>query len=292
MKIFISWSGTRSKYVAEALYEWLPKVLQAVQPWISSEDISSGTRWADSIAKELEDVKVGIICLTSENQHAPWIMFEAGALSKTLTQTFVCPYLIDLKPSQVSGPLSLFQNNEANRDGTLKLLQTLNAALIHYQANPINGLEEIFDVWWSKLQKKLANLPPLSEPQQKTRSIEDILEELLGNSREHIRREDIRIASYAEKETHMDNFITMLEEFTNLLNVTNPIKHINSKKPDVPGIMKDIDSMGKFAMPEMFSNIQNLINASKKETQDLLNTPNETVNETEPNSEVTEIAED
>ena len=36
------------------------------------------------MANALEGMKVGIICLTLENLSAKWILYEAGALSKTL----------------------------------------------------------------------------------------------------------------------------------------------------------------------------------------------------------------
>jgi len=32
VRIFLSWSGTRSKHVAEALREWFPTVIQALEP--------------------------------------------------------------------------------------------------------------------------------------------------------------------------------------------------------------------------------------------------------------------
>ena len=41
MKVFISWSGTRSKALAVALKEWLPLILQYAKPWVSDKDISS-----------------------------------------------------------------------------------------------------------------------------------------------------------------------------------------------------------------------------------------------------------
>ena len=81
MKVFISWSGETSKGLAEALREWLPAVIQAVNPYFSPDDVSKGSRWSSEISKELEDSAIGIICLTKENLEAPWIMFEAGALS-------------------------------------------------------------------------------------------------------------------------------------------------------------------------------------------------------------------
>ena len=83
MKVFISWSGERSRSIAEALREWLPDVIQAVKPWLSAEDIDKGARWSSDLAHELEDAHVGVICLTPENLEEPWIHFEAGALSKT-----------------------------------------------------------------------------------------------------------------------------------------------------------------------------------------------------------------
>ena len=133
MKVFISWSGDRSRNVAEILRGWLPKVLQAVKPWMSDEDISTGTRWSTEIASELEASKAGIVCITPENQHNPWLMFEAGALSKTLTETYVCPYLFDLSTSQLSGPISQFQATLATKEGTFKIIQTLNKALSELQ---------------------------------------------------------------------------------------------------------------------------------------------------------------
>ncbi len=96
MKVFISWSGPRSAAVAEALRYWLPKVIQALEPWMSADDIEKGTRWRSGIATELEQSSVGIICLTRENLDSTWIHFEAGALSKQQKSTYVREILRDL----------------------------------------------------------------------------------------------------------------------------------------------------------------------------------------------------
>jgi hypothetical protein len=90
--VFISWSGLRSGAVAEALRNWLPKVINALKPWLSTTDIDKGARWSTDVAVRLEVAKAGIICLTPSNLHSDWILFEAGALSKTLQNTFVSPY--------------------------------------------------------------------------------------------------------------------------------------------------------------------------------------------------------
>ena|SRR6185312_7799939 len=61
--IFISWSGKRSLYAAEALREWLPNVIQAAKPWMSERDIEKGARGLTEVGNALEGMKVGIICL-------------------------------------------------------------------------------------------------------------------------------------------------------------------------------------------------------------------------------------
>lgn len=82
LTVFISWSGKTSQMVASALRDWLPQVLQSVTPFMSEHDIAKGSRGQDEIAGKLRDAAMGVICLTPSNVAAPWILFEAGALSK------------------------------------------------------------------------------------------------------------------------------------------------------------------------------------------------------------------
>ena len=89
MRVFLSWSGERSKSLALALKTWLPDVVQRLDPWISAKDIDRGTRWGVELSRELEKTDIGIVCLTPENVTAPWILFESGALSKALDKS--CP---------------------------------------------------------------------------------------------------------------------------------------------------------------------------------------------------------
>jgi hypothetical protein len=80
MEVFISWSGERSKAVAEALHDWLPNVIQTVRPWVSLADIEKGTRWNTDIASQLAECRVGLICLTPENVSAPWLLFGSPGI--------------------------------------------------------------------------------------------------------------------------------------------------------------------------------------------------------------------
>ncbi len=164
--------------MAEALRQWLPSVIQVVQPWMSDVDIDKGARWSKDIAAELEEASFGVICLTPENLEAPWILFEAGALSKKLEQTFVCPYLFDVEPAQLKGPLVQFQAAKAERDDTRKLVYTINRAL-DATALPADKLDKAFEKWWPELEQALRKLPEHPETPQPKRSVEEMIGEML-----------------------------------------------------------------------------------------------------------------
>ena len=53
MKVFISWSDKTNRRVAEALGEWLPYVIQAIDPFVSSGNIDKGERWGDELNNQL-----------------------------------------------------------------------------------------------------------------------------------------------------------------------------------------------------------------------------------------------
>lgn len=108
-KVFISWSGDLSKKLAEEVRLWLPGVLQFVKPYFTPNDIEKGTRWSTEITNELENSNAGIICLTKDNINKPWILFEAGALSKNFGKANVCTILFNLDSADLTGPLTSFQ---------------------------------------------------------------------------------------------------------------------------------------------------------------------------------------
>lgn len=155
MKVFISWSGTLSHRVATLLRDWLPNVLQAVEPWLSSQDIAPGARWFSEVSAQLEAVEVGIICLTAENARSSWLNFEAGAISKRQGGARVCVYAVDVPLSDIRGPLSQFQVARASRDDTFNLIRSLNSAL-GTSSLPEDRLHRSFEAWWPTLDGQLA----------------------------------------------------------------------------------------------------------------------------------------
>lgn len=112
MKVFISWPGEKSLAVAKVLHDWLPTVINSVEPWISSEGLRAGLKWNQQLEKELNGTNFGIIVATPRNQRAQWLNFEAGALSKKVggAESRVAPLLIDFeKATDLVGPLASYQ---------------------------------------------------------------------------------------------------------------------------------------------------------------------------------------
>lgn len=186
MKVFLSWSGDVSHKVALALRDWLPSVIQDVVPYVSSEDIDKGTRWSSDIAGELEESSFGILCVTKENLGAPWLCFEAGALSKTIDKAYVSPFLFNIKRSEVSGPILQFQSTIFEKDDVFKLISTVYATSSNNNLNE-ERLKKTFDVWWPSLEEELAKVkeadPQSQQDQPEEINTSQILEEILELSR-------------------------------------------------------------------------------------------------------------
>lgn len=158
MKLFICWSGSRSKAVAEALHEWLPTVLEGLATTYSP-DIEKGEPWFNSIGLELRQARAGLVCLTPENLQSDWIHFEAGALFRETAKIF--PYLYKVTAGEVHGPLSHFQNTEANQSDTKKLMVSI-AELMAAQAPARESWEAKFTAQWPALDTRLKKISPLT----------------------------------------------------------------------------------------------------------------------------------
>lgn len=190
MRVFISWSGSKSEQVALALREWLPGVINHVEPFVSSEDIYAGLRWQGEIASMLDASNFGIVCVTGENQMSSWLNFEAGALAKAVDVSRVIPLAIDLKPSDVELPLGQFQAKPATREGLSDVIVSLNEALGESKL-PDELLRTSFDVWWPRLEEKLQEIErEATSDTPPPRKDRELLEETLDTVRSLARMVD------------------------------------------------------------------------------------------------------
>ena len=144
MKVFISWSGGRSRAIGDVLRRWLPSVLQAVRPYFSPDDVAKGSRWSSEIAKELDASRIGLLVITPENQEAPWLLFEAGALAKNLDRSKVCPLLFGkMEPTDVKGPLVQFQAAQFSKDEMKRVTKMVNSELGDTALSPSEGVRRV-----------------------------------------------------------------------------------------------------------------------------------------------------
>lgn len=181
MKVFISWSGKRSKAMANALKEWIPLIVQHAKPFVSDKDISAGDRWAQAIAGELESSNFGILCITPENISSEWILFEAGALSKAMQDAKVIPLLFGLDLRDLSGPLQQFQALKVDEQGMLEALKSINSASDNETDD--NTIERLVPALWSQLQEKLDAIPEKAETEKHMRPQSEIMEDLVSQVR-------------------------------------------------------------------------------------------------------------
>jgi ATP-dependent Lon protease len=194
MEVFISWSGARSRHIAESFKSWLGLVIQSVEPWISP-DIDKGARWNDALTDRLEKSSFGIICLTKDNLNAPYILFEAGALSKKRSDR-VGTFLYDLENSDIIQPLAQFQHTKNEKTDIFKLLESINKAVQESGDKALSDtiLKKSFDQSWSQLEGDLNQTPGLASTKPfPSRTTTDLLQEILEIVRvQHSALEDIR----------------------------------------------------------------------------------------------------
>jgi hypothetical protein len=163
MRVFLSWSGERSRRVATALHDWLPLVVQAARPFVSTGDIAKGRRWSEAIGHELNTSAYGIICITRENRAAPWLHFEAGAISKALEHAYVSPLLFQIKPSEIDGPLQQFQLTQCEKDDIWSLVRSINSRVAEEEQMTEHLLWQEFAMWWPTLEQGLNEIAALPD---------------------------------------------------------------------------------------------------------------------------------
>ena len=245
MKIFISWSGERSKRIATYLKGWIKRVLQGTEPWISTKDTESGSIWFSEVNDQLANTYVGIICLTKYNKDKPWILFESGALIKGLTHTRLIPLLIDIEKKEIEPPLSLLQAVYPIEEDIHKLLADINKNLTKELQLSDADLKENFDLHWPKFLENLNTIVKETEESVpiKKRSLEDLIGEVLQTVRElelQVRGIKNMPALYGDNRqyktsfnlptTHKFNTMVIFGELHKII----PIDHIN--------VMYDMDS--------------------------------------------------
>ena len=183
MPVFLSWSGSVSCAIAGELNDWLPQVIQTVEPFFS-KDQEKGVVWFDELNHELRKSAVGIVCVTPGNMGEQWIAYETGGIAGALERRRCCPILFGgLKSSDVKGPLSHYQHTVFESSDMRKLIQTINKTAGDGGFDETRVLRN-FDKWWPDLEGTIGKIIDKGEtPPPADRTERDILEEILEGVR-------------------------------------------------------------------------------------------------------------
>ena len=184
VKVVLSWSGAVAREVARTLRDWLPNVIQSVEPFMSEEDIAKGATWLPALQNALQQSQFGVICVTADNLAAEWLQFEAGAMWKAYDETRVCPFLFGLdSAAELKPPLGLFQACVANNDDDIfRLAKSINAVLPESDRLSDATLQRTFGKWLPELRERLAKISPAASRRER-RSVEEISLEILETVR-------------------------------------------------------------------------------------------------------------
>ncbi len=162
VQVFLSWSGVRSRRLAAALRDWLPSVLQVVEPWFSAADVPAGSRWSDELRSALLQAHVGIVCVTPECLQSQWLSFEAGVLFRLQAgerfQPPVYVFPVDVLSHEIRGPLSQFQWTQPDKEGTYRLVAALNTIGANERLISEEVLRRAFDANWPALELALSDI--------------------------------------------------------------------------------------------------------------------------------------
>ena len=116
-----------------------------------------GRRWGVELAQRLESTNGGILCVTPENVREPWLIFEAGALSKSVKDGQIHPLLFGMKSGELQGPLSQFQATAVSKEEIGKLVRDLDEAAGEKKLSA-ERIEKAFATCWPELDRKLSAL--------------------------------------------------------------------------------------------------------------------------------------
>ncbi|WP_072807533.1 TIR domain-containing protein [Rhodococcoides yunnanense] len=180
--VFISWSGELARAVAEVLQEWLPTLMDDVDPWVSSVSIQAGMHWLGQVNARLDTAVFGIVLVTLENKGKEWLNFEAGALGQRfvgIERGRVVPITVDFtSATELPTTLSQFQAVPMDRDGLWRAAKSLAESLGKNESS----VQRRFDGSWDDLKAKLDAALEV-EPSAPPRTIESKVDELLQSTR-------------------------------------------------------------------------------------------------------------
>lgn len=172
-EVFFSWSGDKSKEIALKFQDLFKHVFEpAVTSFMSARDIGVGRRSLDVLFSKLEQCNYGVCFVDAENARAPWIQFEAGALSKLIDTSRVMVLSLDGNVQSLEGtPLNEFQHKLFNKDDIKSIFEGIIESYKLEKSRDI--IIQRFDGEWDNFYRNAQIILEKGEEQKKVETDED-----------------------------------------------------------------------------------------------------------------------
>jgi len=191
MKLFLSWSGPKSRPIAEIMKNWIQFLFPSgVDIWLSTQgnSIKPGSFAVPQIIKGLRQSDYGVFCFTKDNVKSPWMMFEAGAVCKQDSNTSeiegVYTILFEGDIDDLRGtPLEQLQHTLFNKESMYKFFAAVNTisgqALIDEHRLSKNA-EDSWDIYYPRIATALGERSVRGESMDKEQLIIKLPESYFG----------------------------------------------------------------------------------------------------------------
>lgn len=208
-KVFISWSKSPAREIAEALKELMEKIFPDpnISFFVSSADkggTHAGDRFRSILDSNLETSNYGILILTKNNYSQPWIMFESGALSKDSQISKIVPVFFNRDKNNLEEPLKPFNNIQFKKDDFEQLAYSIKMAQFETKelnSDQTNTINDSIEKHWAKFENKVNNAIENHQT-----NIEEITENVTSLMMDESAYEKI----LSKRETHLEELISNL----------------------------------------------------------------------------------
>ena len=170
MNIFLSWSGARSKCAAQAFSGFFSQFFFWDTPVIYlSTSTEKGVYWDEKLEKALDEADFGVLFLTRENcgNPSPWMMYEAGVLSRTAgpkgidsaKRRYVMTFLLDGSASDIPSPVSRMQSAVFDKSDIIEMAYRMYILYEKKSGMPEDRIKEYAAFCYDnqRLEEKLNN---------------------------------------------------------------------------------------------------------------------------------------
>jgi len=213
--VFISWSKEPAGEIAKKVQYLLGKIFPdpTIKFFVSKAEcggIRGGDKGRNILDVELEQSNFGILILTENNFERPWIMFEAGALSKDSKISKVVPICFKRDKTKIENPIEVFNRVKYDKDDFLESL-IYQIEKVRYEKEPSpqqkENLSKSLNDYWEEFQKATDEI--LSKSPQT-----DYVNELSNNPIDLMKNGKAYEIIYSERNDQLDELIKQLHENT------------------------------------------------------------------------------